>query len=208
MNDNEFHSHDCIQVSRAISKSLIHMANKEVVLEVGKVIIIAHKVKHRIEKNQWTNILIDNECVVGEELGQLLAGKEYCIVEEHEIIKKLFGDPKSILSQINENVREEVKKAILLIATHDHNCDLLEIAKEVALSPDRFRKIFKEEIGITFKNFLRWQKIKRAFTLLSKDPHTKLVDLAHASGFADQAHMTKIIKETFGYNPKNIKNNL
>lgn len=208
IHDNEFHSHDCIQLSRAKSDSVISFVNEDVSLKCGEFILIAHSVQHKINDNDWINILVDNECIVGEKLTSLLDENSFKILKTNEVVQRVFDNPGDELSKIDEGVREEVKRAIFLIAEHDHNCELKEIAKQVALSPDRFRKVFKEEVGITFTNYLRWQKIKRAFTLLSNNPDLKLVDIAHSSGFSDQAHMSKIIKETFGYNPKNIKNNL
>lgn len=208
MNDNEVHSHECIQISRSKNNCYISIKEKEVFFKAGETILIAAKVQHSLPNNHWCNILVDNECIIGEELELLIGDKSHIILKENKTINELMNNPKVSLTHIKENIRDEVKSAITIIGEHDHNCDLKEISKKVSLSADRFRKVFKEEMGITFKNYLRWKKIKKAFTLLNQPKEIKLVDIAHSSGFSDQAHMSKIIKETFGYNPKVIKNNL
>lgn len=208
MNDNDFHHHECLQVSMSKKDSTVAFKNQNISLPAKNALVIAYNIEHRLIENEWINILVDNECEVGRLLIELMGPREYVVIGDNEIIAKLFEDPERELSRINEVLRDEIKRAILLIKDHDHNCSLESIAKEVGLSSDRFRKVFKEEVGITFKNYLKWQKLRRAFHLLTVSPETKLVDIAHQSGFADQAHMTKIIRETFGYNPKKIKNNL
>ncbi|WP_155897163.1 helix-turn-helix transcriptional regulator [Bacteriovorax sp. BSW11_IV] len=208
MNDNEFHRHECLQVSMSKTDSTVAFKNRSISLPANNALVIAYNIEHKLIESEWVNVLVDNECEVGRLLIELMGSNEYVVIADHEIIEKLFEDPERELSRMNDVIRDEIKRAILLIKDHDHNCKLEGIAKEVGLSSDRFRKVFKEEVGITFKNYLRWQKLRRAFHLLTVSPETKLVDIAHQSGFSDQAHMTKIIRETFGYNPKNIKNNL
>jgi transcriptional regulator GlxA family with amidase domain len=208
MNDNELHFHECIQVSRSVTNCSITILHEEVHLKAGECVVIAHNVKHRIESSLWTNVLIDNECIVAEELISLLKDQSHVIIKDNKTITQLMDDPKVALTHLKSTLRDEVKEGITLIAGHDHNCDLNEIASKVSLSADHFRKIFKEEMGITFKNYLRWQKVKCAFSLISTEPKTKLVDVAHSCGFSDQAHMSKIIKEMFGYRPKMLKYNL
>jgi len=63
--------------------------------------------------------------------------------------------------------------------------------------------VFKEAVGITFKNYIKWQKIKIAMSLLKSDK-LSLVDIASESGFTDQSHMNKLVKENFGHTPKEI----
>lgn len=208
MKDNDFHRHECIQLSIPKTDSVVYFPEEEINLKAGECIVISANTPHKIEHNNWNHILVDNECVHGEELKKILHTMSYKIEADNSFIKILFNESQDVLSNIKVGLRAEIIQAISIIKNHDHNCTLTEIASQVSLSPDRFRKVFKEEVGITFKNYLKWNKIKRAFFIMNSNDHKKLVDIAHHSGFSDQAHMSKIIKETFGYNPKIIKNNL
>jgi AraC-like DNA-binding protein len=208
MNDNELHSHECIQISFSTESCSITIEDENITLSPGEAIVISQGIKHSIGSGVWINILVDNECRVGEDLARLTSDRPYVVVKDNKFIEKLVQNPEVWLSTINSNLRSEVKDAISLIKQHDHNCSLKEISNKVSLSSERFRKIFKTEVGITFKNYIRWQKIKTAFTLLNIKPNLKLVDIAYESGFTDQAHMTKTVRDTFGYVPKKIKDNL
>jgi len=208
MSDNENHSHECFQVCRSSGPAIVHIESEKIYLNSGSFLIIGKQVEHQMGESEWENILVDNECEIAVLIEELLMGKQFTILASNDLLERMFLAPEDYLTIVDEKLRAEVKKAMLIIMKHDHNCDLSEVASEVGLSSDRFRKVFKEQVGVTFKNYLKWQKIKKAFYILQKKPETKLVDLAYQSGFSDQAHMSKIIKDTFGYNPKNIKKDL
>ena len=137
--------------------------------------------------------------MIADKLEPLLTDKQFLVLNSKDIIYEISENIQSP----SANYREEVLKAIEEIKSHNHNCTLDEIAKAVSLSPDRFRRVFKDEVGITFKNYIKWQKIRKAIFLI-KQKKLSLSQVALESGFTDQSHMNKLIKENFGHTPKEI----
>lgn len=206
--NNRAHSHECYQISKVDVNSSIIIDNVEVFVKCGDTILLSNNVEHKLNDGHWINVLIDNGSELSRELNSLLGGNNYQLVNESKLIKSILATPELFLNLIDENIRSEVKEVLSFVSQHNHNCSLEEVSKQVGLSSERFRRVFKEELKISFVNYIKWQKIKKAFYILKENNPKKLIDVAYLSGFSDQAHMSKVIKETFGSNPKEIKNNL
>ena len=77
-----------------------------------------------------------------------------------------------------------------------------ECASRVNLSISRFRHLFKEEVGIPFRNVRAW---KRARSLLHH-VHTgdSLTNVALDIGYPDSTHFSHSIRQVYGLKPKDI----
>ena len=76
---------------------------------------------------------------------------------------------------------------------------LKEIADTVFLSPSRFAHLFAAEVGLPFRRYVLWRKLTRALTAFARG--STLSAAAHASGFADSAHLTRTWNQMFGIAP-------
>lgn len=76
---------------------------------------------------------------------------------------------------------------------------LKEIAEIACLSPTRISHLFKNETGISFKQFLLHSKLIRALKAIYLNQN--LTNAAHSGGFSDQAHFTRTYLKTFGILP-------
>lgn len=72
-------------------------------------------------------------------------------------------------------------------------------AKAAGLSPSRFQHLFTRETGVPFRRYRQWQRLRMA--IRSAAAGASLTDAAHAAGFADQAHFSRVFKATFGAPP-------
>jgi len=72
-------------------------------------------------------------------------------------------------------------------------------ARIFGMSKYKFLRLFKQETGLTPKSFLSIKRIDKAKELISKD--NDLMSVVVASGFYDQAHMTKEFKRYTGVTP-------
>jgi AraC-like DNA-binding protein len=72
----------------------------------------------------------------------------------------------------------------------------------VFLSPSRLTHLFAQEVGLPFRRYVLWRRLTRAMLLISRGG--SLSTAAHASGFADAAHMTRTFHQMFGMNPKTL----
>ena len=74
------------------------------------------------------------------------------------------------------------------------------LAREVGLSPAHFARAFRESLGRAPHQYLLARRLERARRLLETTGAT-LSDIAQRTGFADQAHFTKLFKRAFGTTP-------
>lgn len=206
LEENLPHRHDCLQAiwSEANWNALIE--GKNIIVEANHTLLISSDTEHQIPNLNLISVLVDTESTYAEDLNKMIEDSTYTIISNKlDILTKT-----SPLNRQKKSLRIEVRQALELIDLHEHNCDLNEISAKVGLSTERFRKVFKEQVGVSFKAYAKWFKIKTAFKLLldPKFRHLKIVDIAYQAGFTDHAHMTKTIKETFGHTPKMLNKNL
>ena len=79
------------------------------------------------------------------------------------------------------------------------------LATRVYLSPSRFRHLFHSEMGMSVQSYLRWQRLLAA--LRASAYGASLTEAAHAAGFADSAHLSRVCRATFGLPPSLIFKN-
>jgi two-component system response regulator YesN len=79
-----------------------------------------------------------------------------------------------------------------------------EIAKEVYLSPNYIRTIFKEKTGETILDHLTKIRINRAADLL-KDKSLKVREVAHAVGYENVSYFCSIFQKHRGSTPNEFR---
>lgn len=91
-------------------------------------------------------------------------------------------------------VRDYVKRHL------DEKLSLNDLAGLLALSRYHFARGFRESMGVTPHEFVMRQRVAKAQMLLRRT-RTPLHEIATASGFADQSHMTRVFKKQLGVTP-------
>ena len=81
----------------------------------------------------------------------------------------------------------------------DLRMSLEDAAALVHLSPGRFAHLFKEQLGLPFRRYMLWRKLTRAMLAIGRE--SNLAAAAHASDFADAAHLTRTFHQMFGIPP-------
>jgi AraC family transcriptional regulator len=74
------------------------------------------------------------------------------------------------------------------------------LAREAGLSVAHFSRAFRETMGRAPHQYLLSMRLERARRLLEA-PDASLSDVAHRTGFADQAHFTRLFKRSYGITP-------
>jgi methylphosphotriester-DNA--protein-cysteine methyltransferase len=74
-----------------------------------------------------------------------------------------------------------------------------EIAAGVGLSGSRFQHLFTAEVGVPFRRYRAWRRVRVAIAEIVKG--SRFTTAAHTAGFADQAHFTNDFRRTFGGPP-------
>jgi AraC-like DNA-binding protein len=82
--------------------------------------------------------------------------------------------------------------------------DASALAKEVALSPGRLMHLFRAQLGLSMGNFLLWQKMRHALSMILQD--VSLTSVAQACGFSDSSHLTHTFQEFYAVRPSDLRN--
>jgi AraC-like DNA-binding protein len=112
----------------------------------------------------------------------------------HCVLSLCAGAPPS------RRLDERVTKVLLAIQMSDDLRMSLEDAAGMAfLSPSRFAHLFKQQVGLPFRRYMLWRKLTRAMLSIGKE--RTIAAAAHASDFADAAHLTRTFYQMFGIPP-------
>ncbi len=76
---------------------------------------------------------------------------------------------------------------------------LATMAARAGLSTERFRHLFRIEVGTPLRRWLRWARLRRAVELALAG--ASLTSAAHEAGFSDQAHLSRTFSGMFGLSP-------
>lgn len=76
------------------------------------------------------------------------------------------------------------------------------LARATGISQGRLSHLFKQEVGIPLRPYVRWMRLRAAAVELSRGAN--LTDAAHVAGFADSAHLTRTFRSMFGIVPSEI----
>lgn len=83
-----------------------------------------------------------------------------------------------------------------------------DIAHELGYSESYIHKQMKEQLGMTTNDYISRYRIKVAVSLLIKDPHLRLYEVAERVGFADYKYFNKVFKKYVGFTVTEFKENI
>jgi AraC-like DNA-binding protein len=216
------HSHHAIQIVIAIEGE---MAIKGATGDwlTGSGLIVRQDVEHSYDgKGEWgAMIFVDPESYEGAWLQTALAeditvvpdsrtrtgaaalktfiekpfeSMEIGELTRHCVLSLCAGVPPS------RRIDERVTKVLTAIQASDDLRMSIEDAADMAfLSPSRFAHLFKQQVGLPFRRYMLWRKLTRAMLAIGKEP--TIAAAAHASDFADAAHLTRTFYQMFGIPP-------
>lgn len=98
------------------------------------------------------------------------------------------------------------QRAVLAhIAAHlDREIRVETLAGIAGLSPKHFSRVFQHSLGCAPHRYLMQQRVRRAAELLAST-RQPLSDIAQATGFADQSHMTRCFLRELGTSPSRYR---
>lgn len=85
-----------------------------------------------------------------------------------------------------------------------HNLTLESVAEEIELSPNYLSRIFREETGKTFSDYLMAQRLDTAKTLLAETEY-RIKEISSSVGYADQRYFSRIFTKEFGVTPSEYR---
>ena len=216
--DADFHAHHAIQITACLSGDLA-LTNGQETLN-APVLAVAADARHKFEAHGLLAfIFVEPESRVGRALTEtLFRDRELIQVDEARIaphlepLRSTFDAPlgNEPLLQAGRAAVEElapirqarlpdprVQRIIDYAARHlEEPLSLSSAAEGIHLSPSRLRHLFVEQTGLAFKTYVLWLRLVEAVQLYSEG--SSLTEAAHAAGFSDSAHFSRVFRRTFG----------
>jgi AraC-like DNA-binding protein len=75
-----------------------------------------------------------------------------------------------------------------------------ELAKEVGLSETRLRALFKSDLGLTPRQYVKKTKMETAAEMAGKS-YKRVTEIAAELGFNGDSHFVRVFKQTYGMTP-------
>jgi AraC-like DNA-binding protein len=85
--------------------------------------------------------------------------------------------------------------------------DAIELARRVAVSPHHLSRVFKSETGETISRHRNRLRVRLALERLAQGEHG-LARLAAELGFADQAHLARVVRRELDATPSILRERL
>ncbi len=79
------------------------------------------------------------------------------------------------------------------------------VAGKVKKSATYVSKLFKDEFGCNFSEYITRKRLETSKELLA-DPSNKIYEIAQMSGYADVSNFIKVFKKMYGISPGDYRN--
>lgn len=94
-----------------------------------------------------------------------------------------------------------IRKALRFMAdNYNEHLELPQVAQQVGLSPSYFSSLFREVVGMNFREYLCQLRVEASKDLLLSQEYS-LADIAVSMGFPDQSYYCKVFKRIVGVTP-------
>jgi AraC-like DNA-binding protein len=110
----------------------------------------------------------------------------------------------SAVRRAADSVRRRAVDTVRELLTADPRLGLLALARQVALSPYHLSRIFAEETGQTISNYRNCLRARAALERIGEGERS-LARMAADLGFADHAHMTRVVRREAGAPPSTLR---
>src|SRR5688500_6802314 len=216
------HAHHAIQIVVAIDGEMAIKGTPDE-WRMGRGIVVRHDVEHSYDgkgamgamifvdpessEGVWLQTALNEDVTVVPEartticvaalrmfIEKPLESMEIGDLIRHCVLSLCAGAPPS------RRLDERVTKVLTAIhAADDLRMSIEDAAAMAFLSPSRFAHLFKQQVGLPFRRYMLWRKLTRAMLAIGKE--RTIAAAAHASDFADAAHLTRTFYQMFGIPP-------
>lgn len=224
--DTAAHAHHAHQVSIALDGEFRLRSGPGARWRSSRATVIAADRAHQIDGRGLTMALmyLDPESSAGRRLGRsappdgvrlvperirssVVAGLGGCLdaAGEHAAIARICD--QLVASLVNDvrplRVDSRITKALAdLAAIREHPPSLADLARQAGLSPSRFSHLFRAQTGMSLRRYRLWLRVQDAVRAAGETE--SLTALAHATGFADSAHLSRTFRYMFGLAPRHL----
>lgn len=131
-------------------------------------------------------------------------------LDDYEQLRQWFLDKMTAVCTSVHNRREERSESVVIRAqnyiqeNYGKDISLDDVSKEVNISPYYFSKLFKEESGENFIEYLTRIRMEHAKEML-KNPELSIKEVGMRSGYADPNYFSRIFKKQTDMTPREFR---
>lgn len=145
----------------------------------------------------------DLESILGKNLGSLGTLLNQQTQEDvcHWVLRILENFTTSVFQTRNMERVKMISEGLKYIReNYGDNIMLEDVGRAVGRSGSYFKKILREEMGLSFTEYLTRTRLEASETLL-RDPNLSLAEIAQMVGYGDQSYFGKLFKQYYGLTP-------
>lgn len=145
----------------------------------------------------------DIEQILGRNLGTLndLLNQNNQEDISHWILRVLEDFTTSVFQTRNLERVKIISEGLDFIRNHyGDNIMLEDVGRAVGRSGSHFKKILREEMGLSFTEYLTRVRLEASEQLL-RNPYLSLAEIAQTVGYSDQSYFGKLFKQYYGLTP-------
>lgn len=121
-------------------------------------------------------------------------------------VASLEGSPPS--SEVGSATHWGIRRGLIFVREHlTEPITLSQVAREAGLSRFHFCRLFRQQVGLPFHEYLHGLRIDRAKVLLA-DRRLTVTEVAYAIGFNDLSHFDRVFNRIVGVSPSRYRRSL
>lgn len=193
--DSALHRHAAFQIAVAPAGE-VAMVDADSGRHQAPALVVPPMVRHRMLATADLRVFfVEPQCVMADRLRRRY-GPRITVAPE------LRHLDESDVRHAGARPADELDPRLLaaMTALSDGSVPLTDVAARVGLSPQRLRSLARSQLGMPLARWRAWRRLRGAVEALRNEE--SLADAAMTSGFADQAHLTRWMREMMGLTPK------
>lgn len=120
--------------------------------------------------------------------------KNWCIAKAKSITQSIKLEKENKASSVISDAINYIKE------NYNKELHLKDVAEVVAISPQYFSKIFKEEVGVNFIDYLTTVRIEQAKKMLNEE-NLSIKEICFKIGYNDPNYFSRLFKKIVGVSP-------
>jgi AraC-like DNA-binding protein len=162
---------------------------------------------YRFPMNEIGDIVVEAHLVFGRRFcdlrDRLLA--EPCVDRIFQLVERF------LLQQAHDSVQENdatqcIEYAVSRMVSHPTLRYLPQLSNEIGYSQKHFIDLFRQQVGVTPKQYLKIMRFQRAVHAIECSPIIRWSGIAQECGYFDQAHLIHDFKFFSGFTPSEYLN--
>lgn len=173
-----------------IAHSLINLQGHYLTILLDPLSIKGKKVKEILKNRKKSRLKIENEIDVFND--SFIEDRKSLLLKSEKVLERIMNQESTPQELDNRMLK------VLMIIESSSNLDLhaKDIYNKLGLSESHFHLLFKKNIGIPYRNYILFEKLKRS--IISILNNKSFTFAAHEGCFSDSSHLARTFKDNTG----------